>query len=130
MFSDEEKIRTAQLLLGFLYRLDPVHIERMIDLDNFNQFLDKYKQKIKNYKTCEEQISKLYKDIDGAKKSNKFSDDKKLQTIQKLTLRLNNKKIEKENLLKYIETNEEKQREFQQARQVGQMMEEWLQSIK
>ena len=41
MFSDEEKIRTAQLLLGFLYRLDPVHIERMIDSEEFKKEITK-----------------------------------------------------------------------------------------
>lgn len=37
MFSDEEKTRTAQLLLGLLYRLDSVHIERMIDSEGLKK---------------------------------------------------------------------------------------------
>ena len=44
MFSDEEKIRTAQLLLGLLYRLDSVHIERMIDSEGLKKEITKDNQ--------------------------------------------------------------------------------------
>lgn len=37
MFSTEEKTRAAKLLLGLLYRLDPVHIKRMIDVDTSDE---------------------------------------------------------------------------------------------
>ena len=129
MFSVEEKTRTAQLLLGFLYRLDPVHIEKMIDL---KQLTDEYEKKINKWsghkKKCEERLSEQKNNIEGIKNSKQFTDDEKAQKILERTDEYNMKQHEIECLSDRIEACKTGKEMLKDG--LGPSIEFWLKSIK
>ena len=129
MFSDEEKIRTAQLLLGFLYRLDPVHIERMID---FKQLKDENENKIdkcSDYKKkCEKKLNTQKNNIEGIKNSKQYTDDEKLQKILERTDEYNKNQHKIEYLSECIEACKTRKEMLKDG--VGSSIEFWLNSIK
>ena len=129
MFSDEEKIRTAQLLLGFLYRLDSFYIERMID---FKQFKDENEKKINEWsdykKKCEEKLNTQKNSIEGIKNSKQYTDDEKLQKILERTDEYNKKQHEIECLSERIEACKTRKEMLKDG--VGSSIEFWLNSIK
>ena len=129
MFSVEEKTRTAQLLLGFLYRLDPVHIEKMIDL---KQLTDEYEKKINKWsghkKKCEERLNEQKNNIEGIKNSKQFTDDEKAQKILERTDEYNMKQHEIECLSDRIEACKTGKEMLKDG--LGPSIEFWLKSIK
>jgi len=134
MFSDEEKIKTAQLLLGFLYRLDPVHIERMIDLEELRSFCVNYENEAKNKDKLEseyeEKINGFNDTINGIELNVSLSDDKKLEKSSLIKKKKDAAIKERESLVDYLESNKNKYNKSKEALQVGSMIERWLLSIK
>lgn len=133
MYDEEEKRKTAQLLLGFLYRIDPFHIERMLksSVDSFTKYVKDYNKKVKDYRKYEKNINKIKKNIRGINESNSTFEEKK-KTIK--TVIENNdleRKVDESKKLKaYIEKNEKEKLIKQKAIEFKDMIEYWLDLIK
>lgn len=132
MFSNEEKRRTAQLLLGFLYRLDSFHIESMIDFKQFESFCVNYDNEVKRLKNnkYEEKINRFNNNINRIELSVGLSDDEKLEKSSNIKKQKDAAIKERESLVDYLESNKNKYNKSKEALQVGPMIERWLLSIK
>lgn len=132
MFSNEEKRRTAQLLLGFLYRLDSFHIESMIDFKQFESFCVNYDNEVKRLENnkYEEKINRFNNNINRIELSVGLSDDEKLEKSSNIKKQKDAAIKERESLVDYLESNKNKYNKSKEALQVGPMIERWLLSIK
>ena len=132
MFSNEEKRRTAQLLLGFLYRLDSFHIESMIDFKQFESFCVNYDNEVKRLENnkYEEKINRFNNNINRIELSVVLSDDEKLEKSSNIKKQKDAAIKERESLVDYLESNKNKYNKSKEALQVGPMIERWLLSIK
>lgn len=133
MFDEEEKRKTAQLLLGFLYRIDPFHIERMLksSVTSFTKYVKDYNKKVENHRKYEKNINKIKKNIRGIKESNGTFEEKK-KTIKRVIEAndLERKVYESQKLRAYIEKNEKEKLIKQKAIEFKDMIEYWLDLIK
>lgn len=131
MFDEEEKRKTAQLLLGFLYRIDPFHIERMLEssVTSFESYVNGYNEKVEKYRECENEINKLEEIIKRKKGRNKIFEKTKKE-IEKKEFELENKFDERKELKAYIEKNEKEKSIKQKAIEFKDTIEYWLDLIK
>lgn len=133
MYDEEEKRKTAQLLLGFLYRIDPFHIERMLksSVDSFKKYVKDYNKKVKDHRKYEKNINKIKKNIRGINESNSSFEEKK-ETIKTVIEKndLERKVDESQKLKAYIEKNEKEKSIKQKAIEFKDMIEYWLDLIK
>lgn len=131
MFDEEEKRKTAQLLLGFLYRIDSFHIERMLEssVTSFESYVNGYNEKVEKYRECENEINKLEEIIKRKKERNKIFEKTKKE-IEKKEIELKNKFDERKELKAYIEKNEKEKSIKQKAIEFKDMIEYWLDLIK
>lgn len=131
MFHKEEKKKTAQLLLGFLYRIDSFHIERMLrsSVSSFIDYVNNYNKKVEEYRECEEKINEIKENIEGINESNRTFEEKK-ETIEGREFELQKKFDKRKELKAYIEKNEEEKSIKQKAIEFKDMIESWLDLIK
>ena len=133
MFDEEEKRKTAQLLLGFLYRIDPFHIERMLksSVDSFESYVNGYNKKVKDYRKYENNINKIKENIRRINESNNTFEEQK-KTIKEVIENndLERKVDESQKLKAYIEKNKKEKLIKQKAIEFKDMIEYWLDLIK
>lgn len=133
MFDEEEKRKTAQLLLGFLYRIDPFHIERMLksSVSSFKNYVKYYNKKIEEHREYEKKINEIKENIRRLNEGNRTVENKK-ETI-KVVIENNDleRKVDESQKLKaYIEKNEKEKLIKQKAIEFKDMIEYWLDLIK
>ena len=132
MFDEEEKRKTAQLLLGFLYRIDPFHIERMLksSVDSFESYVNGYNKKVKDYRKYENNINKIKENIRGINESKSKTFEEKKELIEEREFELEKKVDERNELEAYIEKNKKEKSIKQKAIEFKDMIECWLDLIK
>lgn len=132
MFDEEEKRKTAQLLLGFLYRIDPFHIERMLEssVSSFRDYVEDYNKKIEEHRQYEKKINKIKENIRGINESKSKTFEEKKELIEKREFELRKKVDERKELKAYIEKNKKEKSIKQKAIEFKDMIECWLDLIK
>ena len=132
MFDEEEKRKTAQLLLGFLYRIDPFHIERMLksSVSSFEDYVKDYNKKIEEHRESEKKINKIKENIRGINESKSKTFEEKKELIEEREFELEKKVDERKELKAYIEKNKKEKSIKQKAIEFKDMIECWLDLIK
>ena len=132
MFDEEEKRKTAQLLLGFLYRIDPFHIERMLksSVSSFEDYAKDYNKKIEEHREYEKKINKIKENIRGINESKSKTFEEKKELIEEREFELEKKVDERKELKAYIEKNKKEKSIKQKAIEFKDMIECWLDLIK
>lgn len=132
MFDEEEKRKTAQLLLGFLYRIDPFHIERMLksSVSSFEDYVKDYDKKIEEHREYEKKINKIKENIRGINESKSKTFEEKKELIEEREFELEKKVDERKELKAYIEKNKKEKSIKQKAIEFKDMIECWLDLIK
>lgn len=99
MFDEEEKRKTAQLLLGFLYRIDPFHIERMLksSVSSFEDYAKDYNKKIEEHREYEKKINKIKENIRGINESKSKTFEEKKELIEEREFELEKKLTREKN---------------------------------